>query len=157
MLIYVYNSVEYSDNYSKASGILWQYNRDEPCLNDNCVPANSASFKFKQKITGETGAHSTKDVNIMVPLKYLTNFWRTFEMSLINCKINLILTWSANCIISNATANQATTFTKTDTKLYVPIVTLSTPDNAKLLQQSKAGFKKTISWSKYQSKVTMPG
>ena len=79
----------------------------------------------------------------MVPLKYLSNFYRTLEMPLINCEINLILTWSANCVISNAAPNQATTSTITDTKLYVPVVTLSTQDNAKLLQQLKSGFKRT--------------
>ena len=71
----------------------------------------------------------------MEPLKYLNTFWGTLEMSLINCKISLILTWSASFVISNATVNQATTFTITDTKLYVLVVTLSIDDNAKLLQQ----------------------
>ena len=67
----------------------------------------------------------------MVPLKYLSNFWRTFEMSLINCKVHLILTWSANCVIVYTNvANQGATFTITKTRLYVPIVTLSTQDNA---------------------------
>ena len=61
----------------------------------------------------------------MVPLKYLSNFWRTLEMPLINYEINLIVAWSENCVISNAAANQATTFATTDTKLYVPVVTLS--------------------------------
>ena len=73
----------------------------------------------------------------MVPLKYLSNFWKTLEMPLINCKINLILTWSENCVISSATADQATTFAITDTKLYVPIETLSIDDNAKLLEKLK--------------------
>ena len=68
-------------------------------------------------------------------------------MPLINCEINIILTWSANCVISNAAANQATTYAKTDTK---PVVTLSTGDNGKLLQQLKSGFKRTINWNKYQ-------
>ena len=71
----------------------------------------------------------------MVPFKYLSNFSRTSEIPLINCEVNLILTWSTNCVIFNATANQDTTFTITDTKLHVPFVTLSTQDNAKLLQQ----------------------
>ena len=65
-------------------------------------------------------------------------------MSLINCEINLILTWFVNCVISNAAANQATKFAITDTKPYVPVVTLSTQDNAKLLQQLKSGFTRTI-------------
>ena len=75
-------------------------------------------------------------------------------MPLINCETNLILTWSKNCVISNAAAHQDTTFAITDTKLYVPVVTLSTQDNAKLLQQLKSGIKGTINWNKYQSKTT---
>ena len=74
-----------------------------------------------------------KDVEIVVPLKYLSNFWRTLEMPLINCEDNLILTWSSTCVITNYT--DARTFSITDTKLYVPIVTLSTQDYVKLLQQ----------------------
>ena len=89
----------------------------------------------------------------MVPLKYLSNFWRTLEMSLINCEVNLILTWSADCgIIYTDVANQIPTFTVTETNLYVLVVTLSTQDNAKLLPQLKSGFKRTISWNKYLSK-----
>ena len=73
-------------------------------------------------------------------------------MPLINCEINLILTWSEDCVISSATG--ATKFKITDTKLYVPVVTLSNQDNAKLLQQLKSGFKRTINWNKYQPKVS---
>ena len=81
----------------------------------------------------------------MVPLKYLGNFWRTLEMLLINCKINLILAWSADCVILNTNvSNQGPTFEITETKLYVPVVTLSTQDNAKLLPQLKSGFKRII-------------
>ena len=78
----------------------------------------------------------------MVPLKYLGNFWGTLGMPLIYCEINLILTWSDKCILSNDA--KATTFAITDTKVYVPVVTLSTQDNAKLLQQLKSGFIRTI-------------
>ena len=111
------------------------------------------SFKFKAKITGETGNDGTKDVETIVPLKYLSNFWRTLEMPLINCEVNLILTWSSTCVIASViVANQAVTFTITDTKLYVPIVTLSTQENTKFLQQLKSGFKRVINWNKYLSK-----
>ena len=79
---------------------------------------------------------------MMVPLKYLSNFWRTLEMSLINCEINLIVTRFDKCVLSND--KKATIFAITDTKLYVPVVTLSTEDNAKLLHQLKSGFKRTI-------------
>ena len=76
-------------------------------------------------------------------------------MLLINYKINLVLTWSVNCVKwSSAAANQATTHAITGTKLYVPVLTLSTQDNAKLLQQLKSGFKRTINWNNYQSKTT---
>ena len=113
---------------------MWQYYRDEPALNDAVAfanfPGNSASFKFKQKITSSTGDDGTKNIYIMVPLNFLSNFWRTPEMSLINFEINLILTWSANCVISNAAANQVATFAISDTKLYDQIVTFSTDDNA---------------------------
>ena len=70
-------------------------------------------------------------------------------MPLINCEVNLILTWSKDCVISSATGG--TKFKITDTKLYVPVVPLSTQDNAKLLQQLKSGFKRIINWNKYQS------
>ena len=89
----------------------------------------------------------------MVPLKYLSNFWRTLEMPLINCEVNLILTWSSTCVlISTGSANQAATFAITDTKLYAPVVTLSTQENTKFLQQLKSGFKRVINWNKYLSK-----
>ena len=89
----------------------------------------------------------------MIPLKYLSNFWRTLEMPLISCEIELILTWSRNCVITYTDVNdQNPTFTITGTNLYVPVVTLSTQDNAKLLSQLKSGFKRTIRWNKYLSK-----
>ena len=91
----------------------------------------------------------------MVPLKYLSNFWRTLEMPLINCEVNLILTWSSACVlISTNIPNQAAIFEITDTKLYVPVVTLSTQENTynNLLQQLKSGFKRVINWNKYLSK-----
>ena len=90
----MYNLIEYSDSYAKASGILWQYYKDEP--NDNL--ADSESFKSKIKITGKTpNDGNEKDFEIMVSLKYLSNFWRTLEIPLINCEVNLILTWSSTC------------------------------------------------------------
>ena len=83
------------------------------------------SFNFKVKFTGQTGNNGTKDVEIIVLLKYLSNFWRTLEMPLINCEVNLILIWSSTCVlIATGVQNQAATFEITDTKLYVPVVTL---------------------------------
>ena len=100
-------------------------------------------------MSGQTGNDGTK-IEIMVPLKYLRNFWRTLEMLLINCEINLILIWSANCVIvSLNNANQNATFEITYTKLYVPVVTLSTQDSSKLLHQLKSGFKRVINWNTY--------
>ena len=91
-----------------------------------------------------------KKVEIMVSLKYLSNFSRTLQMSLIDCEINLHLNWSENCIIVAANvAAQVTTFSTTDAKLYIPVVTLSTQDNARLLEQLKSGFKRTANWDKY--------
>ena len=114
---------------------------------------SSASFKFKQIITNQIRNDGTKDVKIMMPL---SNFWRALEMPLINCKINLILTCSAYYfIVAGLVVNQSPTFTITDTKPYVPVVTLSTQENAKLLQQLTPGFKRTINWNKYQSKATI--
>ena len=85
----LHNLLEYSDNYVKTSGSLWQYYRDEP--NNNL--ADSESFKSKIKITGKTPNNGNeKDVEVMVPLKHLSNFWRTLEIPLINCEVNLILT-----------------------------------------------------------------
>ena len=89
----------------------------------------------------------------MVPLKYLSNFWRTLEMPLINCEIELILGWSENCvIIYTNVVYQVPMFTITETNLYVPVVTLSTQDNSKLLPQVKNGFKRIITWNKYLPK-----
>ena len=88
----------------------------------------------------------------MVPLKYLSNFWRTLEMPLINCEVNLILTWSSTCVlVVTNNVSQNATFAITDTKLYVPVVTLSTQENTKFLQQLKSGFKRVINWNKYLS------
>ena len=94
VVVPMYNLIEYSDNYSKTSGGLWQYHRDEPALDNNGnivnFPGNSASFNFKLKLTGKTPAvGNTKDVKITVPLKYLSNFLRTLQMLLINVQLIL--------------------------------------------------------------------
>ena len=103
------NLIEHSDNYSKAYECLWQYCKDIPAVDNNNAIVNFAennvtdSFNFKVKMADQTGDDGTKHVEIMVPLKYLRNFWRTLEMPLINCEINLILTWSTNCVIVSTT------------------------------------------------------
>ena len=105
---------------------------------------------------GRTGNDDTKIFWTIVPLKYLSNFWRTVEMQLISCEISLILIWSDRCfVIDNSIDNQEPIFTITDTKLYVPVVTLSIQDNLKLLEQLKSDFKRTNNWNKYEPKVTV--
>ena len=148
----MYTLIEYSGNHSKTSGSLWQYYSDESTLAADGAPANfpgnGASLKYKQKITGSTGNDGTNNGTIEIFKYFLGNSW-----NVINCKISLILTWSASFAISNATVNQATTFTITDTKLHVLVVTLSIDNNAKLLQQLKSGFKRTINWNRYETKT----
>ena len=96
----MYNLIEYGDKYTKTTGSLWQYCKDKPARdNNNLIEGFTAanlidSFNFKAKITGRIGNSGTKDDELIVPLKYLSNFWRTLEMPLINCEVNLILTWS---------------------------------------------------------------
>ena len=156
----MYNLIEYSGNYSERSGNLWQYCKELPAVNDNSAivdfdGANATGlFNFKIKLTVQTNNNRRiVNVEIMVPLKYLSNFWGTLEMPLINCEVELILKWSANCVIIYTNVNnQVPTFTITETNLYVPAVTLSTQNNAKLFSQLESGFKRTISVNKYVSK-----
>ena len=160
IVMLMYNLIEYSDNYAKTTGSLWQYCKDIPARNNNnnaiiIFAENNLtdSFNFKVKFTDQTGNNVTKDVEIMVPLKYLRNFWRTLEMPLINCEVNLILTWSSTCVpAATGDANQNVKFAITNTKRYVPVVTLSTQENTKFLQQLKSGFKRVINWKKDLSK-----
>ena len=97
--------------------------------NNDIVP-----FKFKEKITGKTDTDGTKDIDIMVALKYLSNFW---------------------LLVAAAVANQVPIFAITDKKAVASVKTLSTQDNTKLLQHLKSCFKRTINWNKYQAKVSM--
>ena len=126
----MYNLTEYSDNYADASGSLWQFKRHEIegdvdlTVNGNHIPNNSSSFKYKSSSIADRNG-----VKIAVPLKYLRNFSRSLEMPLINCKVELSLRWYENCILSSA--GTAATFERTDTKLYVQVVTLKTEDNVK--------------------------
>ena len=113
----------------------------------NLIITYSESLKSEVKITGKTPKRCWNNCAI----RYLSNFWRTLKMPLINCEVNLILTWSRDCIITNSTGTRK--FAITETKLYVPVVTLSTQDNAKLLQQLKSGFNRTINWNKHESNI----
>ena len=114
----MYDLIEYSDNYSKTSGILWQYCRDV-LAGDNdgtitdFIEANATTelLYLQEKLTGQTGNNGTKNVEIMVPLKYLSHFWRTLEIPLIDREITFDLNWSENCVIvATNVAAQATTF-----------------------------------------------
>ena len=144
-------------------------------MNYNADPiTNSESFKYKSSITGKTSnanngteqgyIKTKKTLEIGVPLKYLSNFWRSLDMPLINCEVYLMLTWSENCVLTNITTTRDANpnadppvegreridaptnaiFKITDTKLYVPVVTLSTKNDNKFLEQLKSGFKRTI-------------
>ena len=145
----MYNLIEYSDNYADASGSLWQFKRHEIegdvdlTVNGNHIPNNSSSFKYKSSSIADRNG-----VKIAVPLQYLSNFSRSLEMALINCKVELSLRWYENCILSSA--GTAATFETTDTKLYVQVVTLKTEDNVKLSKLLSKGFKKSVYWNKYK-------
>ena len=134
----MYDLIEYNNNYSKTSRRLWQYCRNK---SDNNIPY-SKSFEYKSRFTSKTSDVGIVNIEIAVSLKYQNTFWRTLGMQLIDCEINLILTWSSSCVIWKADSEKA--FSRTDTKLCVPAVTLSTQDNAKLPEPLKSGFKQTI-------------
>ena len=141
--------------------VLWQYCRDVPAVNNDgaiieFTEANATdSLNLKEKLTGQTNNNSTKCVEIMAPFKYLINFWKNLEMPSISCEITLDLIWSENCVIvATNVAAQTTKFSITGAKLYVHVVTLLTQDSAKLLEQLKSGFKRTINWNEYQTKVS---
>ena len=147
----MYNLIEYSDNYSDTSGSSQSFKRD--VIDNNAEVTNNdnaPSFKYKANLIGNTETDRTKKrVKIAVPLKYLNNFWRSLEVPLINCKVELSLRWIENCVLTSAavdanannTGADSATFKITDTKLYVPIVTLSAEDNAKLSKLLGKGFK----------------
>ena len=154
IVMLMYNLIEY---YSDTSGSLWQFKRDEQNMNNgnsaNVTKADSSSFKYKSSFfeTLEDDDNGVfKNVKIAVPLKYLSNFWRSLEMPLINCKIYFELNGSKDCVMSTIAA---TTFKITNTKLYVPIVTLSSKDNVKLVKLLEEGFEKPAYWNEYQTKI----
>ena len=151
----MYNVIEYSDNYSDTSGSLWNFKRDGIINNaDVTNDDNAPSFKYKANLIGNTENNGRKNrTKIAVPLKYLSSFLRSLEMPLINCKAVISLKRIENCILTiNPNANNninKATFTITDPKLYVPIVTLKTGDNAKLSKLLGEGFKRPINWNEY--------
>ena len=189
----MYNLLEYSKNYRKAIGSLYNYYRDE--LSDNADDdnfgnikvANSNTYKYKNKIIGNTydvkaripnqdGAgqinnpiynvnkNGTQEIELAIPLKYLGNFWRALNIPLISCEVFLELKWNKNCVITSLERRQVdagppvvrdnaptgATLNITDSKLYVPVVTLSRDNEIKLLANLKSGLKREIIWNKYR-------
>ena len=142
----MYNLIEYSDNYSDMSGSLWQFKRDKvPANNADLTIDNSQSCKNKAAVVEKTanqkdGKSFVKNAKIVVPLKYLSNFWRSMEMPSIHRKVFLELNWTEDCILSSAGNNGKLEIT--DAKLHVPIVTLSTKDSGNLAKQLNEGFKR---------------
>ena len=179
----MYNLLEYSKNYRKTIGSLYNYYRDELSDDaddnnfDNIKVVNSNTFKYKNKITSNTynvdaggqgydvNKNGTQEVELAIPLKYLGNFWRALNIPLISCKVFLELKWNKNCVITSLeqrdiggsnrdNAPTGATLAINDCKLYVPAVTLSKDDEIKLLTNLKSGFKKEIIWNKYRSQMT---
>ena len=179
----MYNLLEYSKNYRKTIGSLYNYYRDELSDDaddnnfDNIKVVNSNTFKYKNKIIGNTynvnvvaqgydvNKNGTQEVELDIPLKYLGNFWRALNIPLISCEVFLESKWDKNCVITSleqrdiAGGNRdnvptGATLSITDCKLYVPAVTLSKDDEIKLLTNLKSGFKREIKWNKYRSQMT---
>ena len=166
-----YNLLEYSDSYADSSGSLYQFKRDDSPVNNAENPFNiamdiSASFKWKASLLGNTNAadnnnRSLENAKIVVPPKYSSNFFRSLEMPLINCKIHLKLNWNKKCVIYGANAyaggdnanSRATTFGTESRKLYVPIVTVSSKDNVNLRKHLNEGFKISVYWNEYKSNI----
>ena len=178
----MYNSLEYSKNYRKTMGSLYNYYRDELSADaddnnfDKIKVVNSNTFKYKNKIIGNTynvnaGAqgydvnkNDTQEVELAIPLKYSGNFW-ALNIPLISCEVFLELKWYKNCVITSLeqrdigggnkdNAPTGATLAINDCKLYVPAVTLSKDDEIKLLTNLKSGFKREIIWNKYRSQMT---
>ena len=171
----MYNLLENSKNYRETTGSLFNYYRDEPNSGTKRDGANtinhsikdSDSFNYKTSLTGKLEGNNTeKDVEIAIPLKYLSNFWRNLDMSLINCEISLTLSWYEDSVITSKATRDAAApivainyptnvvFKITDCKLYVPVVTLSAEEDNELLNQLKSRFKRTIKWNKYMSQMS---
>ena len=152
----MYNLIEYSDNYQDSSATLYQYKRDEPPeanAIDDLTANNSSSFNYKISLLSDRNVVVgivRLNVKVVVPLKYFSNFFRSLEMPLINCKIKLNLTWNKECILSTDVGNAV--FFINDTKMYVPVVTLSKEDNKDCIEQENKGFQRSIYWNEYKTK-----
>ena len=128
------------------------FKRDEIVNNENVTnDSNAPSFKYKASIIGNTENNGTKnEVKIAVPLQYFSSFWRSLGTPLINCKVELLLNWIENCVLTTAANANKANFKITDAKRYVPIVTLPAEHNAKLSKLLDEGIKRSISWNKYK-------
>ena len=163
----MYNLIEYSSNFSETTGSLWFYSKDEATgFNNNFGNTDDfKSFKYKAKLLGNKGQPNPNNTNgilkyatVAVPLKCLSNFWRLLEMPLINCKVELELKWTKCCVLSaagndntNAKPNNII-FTIKGTKLYVPVVTLSSRDNQKLSKRLSKRLERSVYWNEYKIK-----
>ena len=150
----MYNLIEYLDNYQDSSATLYQYKRDEPPPNlaNNLTTVNSSSFKYKVNFLGDpvVAANIARlNVKNVVPFKYLRNFFRSLEMPLINCKVKFNMK-KKKCVFSTHAGNGV--FIINDTKLYVPVVTLSKEDNKDFIDQQNKGFQRSIYWNEYKTK-----
>ena len=152
----MYNLIEYSDNYQDSSATLYQYKRDEPPEDDavaDLTADNSDSFKYKTSLLGNPVVANNiarRSVKVVVALKYLSNFFRTLEMPLINCEIKLNLTWKKECVLSTGNGNAVLIIN--NTKLHVPVVTLSKEDNKDFIEQKDKKFQRSICWNEYKTK-----
>ena len=152
----MYNLIEYSDNYQDSSATLYQYKRDEPPEDDavaDLTADNSSSLKCKIRLLGNpvvANIIARINVKVVVPLKYLSNFFRSLEIPLINCKIKLNLTWEKECVLSADDGNAV--FIINDTKMCVPVVTMSKEDNKDFIEQQNKGFQRSIYWNEYKTK-----
>ena len=156
----MYNLIEYSDNYQDSSATLYKYKRHEPPEDDavaDLTADNSDSFKYKIKllgnvteVAGNAAGVRRLNVKIVVPLKYLSTFFRSLETPLINCKTKLNLTWKRERVLSTGAGKAV--FIINDTKLYIPVVTLSKEDNKDLIEQQNKGFQRSIYWNEYKTK-----
>ena len=152
----MYKLIEYSDNYQDSSATLYQYKRNEPpeanAIDDLTVD-NSNSFKYKVTLLGNPVVADNiakRSVKVVIPLKYLSNFFRSLEMPLINFKIKLNLTWKKECALSTDDGNAV--FIINDTKMYVPVVTLSKEGGKDFIEQQNKGFQRSIYWNEYKTK-----
>ena len=152
----MYNLIEYSDNYQDSSATLYQYKRDEPPEANaiaDLTADNSSSFKYKVSLLGNpviADNIAKTSVKVVVPLKYLSNFFRSLVMPLINCKIKLNLTWKKEFVLSNQAGDAV--FIINGTKMYVPVVTLSKEDIKDFIEQQNKGFQRSIYWNEHKTK-----